>query len=120
MGILEHVKDITELIKAYDNQDLYPSIVDLRSEILDLQEQNLLLRAENDKLKQDSQTAAELTRYENEYYRSQDRSRMEPFCTVCWDADRKLIGLTKTYQINLDGARTGKSSLHCGRCKRLN
>lgn len=44
MSILDNAKDIAELIKKYNDQELYQRIIDLRDEIFELKEENRLLR----------------------------------------------------------------------------
>jgi len=44
MGIIDHAKDIAELIKKYNDAELYQKIVNLRDEIFELREDNLKLK----------------------------------------------------------------------------
>jgi hypothetical protein len=44
MGIIENAKDIAELIKKYNNIELYQKILDLRDEIFELREDNIKLK----------------------------------------------------------------------------
>jgi len=44
MGIIDNAKDIAELIKKYNDIELYQKIIDLRDEIFELREDNLKLK----------------------------------------------------------------------------
>lgn len=93
MGIIERARDVAELVKKYNDQDLYERIVELREAILELREENLRLREEAEALREASATQAEIERAGNCYFRKTDKEREFPFCLACWDHDRKLIGL---------------------------
>lgn len=94
MGILDNAKDIAELVKKYNDQDLYQRIVDLRAEILELREENLRLREELNELQKATDISNELIREGNAYYReSEDGQKLGPFCMACWDYDSKLVNV---------------------------
>ena len=42
--ILGHAKEVAELVRKYNNMELYQKIVDLRDEIFQLSEENLSLK----------------------------------------------------------------------------
>jgi hypothetical protein len=50
MGVIENAKEIGELIKKYNDQDLDEKIVELREQIIFLREENIALRESLDKL----------------------------------------------------------------------
>ena len=93
MGIIEHARDIAELIKKYNDQDLYERIVELREEILRLREENLELRESVKRLTDSAAIQEQIVREGNCYYRKDDTKREHPYCLACWDYDRKLVGL---------------------------
>jgi len=93
MNILDGVRDIAELVKKYNDQDLYQRIVDLREQILNLREENLQLREGVKALNEAAKTQDEIVRYDNFYYRKDDTERARPYCVPCWDYERKLVGL---------------------------
>lgn len=107
MGIVQHAKDISELVKKYNDQELYEKIVALREEILEIRAENLQLREENKTLKDNSQINEDLVRPENSncYYRKDDTGRHQPYCMPCWDYDRKLVNLLQG-QSSYDGSGT--------------
>lgn len=93
MGIIENAREIADLIKKYNDQELYEKIVGLREEILKLREQNLALYEENASLKKERHTHERLVRDGNCYYLDDDPKRERPYCLTCWDHDRKLVSL---------------------------
>lgn len=95
MGVLENVKEVSELIKKYNDQDLYEKIVELREQILSLREENLLLKEKLNHLKKASEVEEDIIKYGNCYYKKSDEKRDQPFCMTCWDVDRKLVSLLK-------------------------
>ncbi|MDO9465541.1 MAG: hypothetical protein Q7J67_09635 [bacterium] len=96
MGILDHAKELAELIKKYNDQDLYQRIVDLRDEIFALREKNLNLKEELRVIKADRDVEAQLTKERNVYFRvDPNGTRSGPYCMMCWDSDRKLVNLTQ-------------------------
>jgi hypothetical protein len=93
MGIIEHARDIAELVKKYNDQELYERIVNLREEILELREDNIRLHEEIKILTHAAAVRDEIVRDGNCYYRKNDASREYPFCLTCWDYEQKLVGL---------------------------
>src|SRR5262245_34678792 len=109
--VLTSAKEIAELIRAYNNMELYQKIVDLRDEIFKLSEENLTLKGRICELERQQEVVAKLTRDGNVYYQDLGNGeRRGPFCLACWDGDRKLINLI--VEINAYDQETIK----CGRC----
>jgi len=80
MGIIDNVKDITKLIKKYDDIELYKKIIDLHDEILELRENNLKLKGKIKSLKEEKKID-EIIVFE------------KPYCQKCFDDNKKLIRL---------------------------
>ena len=93
MSILDHAKEIAELVKKYNDQDLYERIVGLREEILQLRDDNLGLHEQIKSLKEANDITARLRREGNCYFLDDDKEKMRPYCLTCWDADQKLVSL---------------------------
>lgn len=114
MAIVEHAKEIADLIRKYNDLELYQKIVDLRDEIFSLREENIALRAKVKELETVEDIAPRLSRDGNVYYLSEpDGSKKGPFCMPCWDAERKLVNLL----VKKD--RWG-THIHCNRCNKKN
>ena len=106
MSIVDNVKDLSELVKKYNDQDLYERIISLREEILTLREENLELHEKINKLESASELEAELYKKGNCYYKKSDTAKEQPFCMTCWDVDRKLVSLILS----------GHGSISCSIC----
>jgi hypothetical protein len=113
MSIIDHAKEIADLIKKYNDQDLYERIVGLREEILALREENLTLREEVKAGKVAADVSSRLRRDGNCYFFDDDKSKERPFCLTCWDADRRLISLI------VSPGYVGEGTIRCGRCDRM-
>ncbi len=89
MDILENAKDIYNLIKKLNQQDLLEKMADLRDQILELREENQKLK---EKLLEKNKNNLI---FENGAYFEikEDGSKEGPFCSVCWERERKLIHL---------------------------
>ena len=111
MGIIEHARDIAELVKKYNDQDLYERIVALREEILTLREDNITLREKVKRLTDAATIQDDLVRHGNCYYRKNDTEHEHPFCLTCWDYERKLVGL-----ILGPNYYDGGTTIKCGVC----
>lgn len=110
MSILDDAKQIADLIKKYNDQDLYERIVALREEILALREENIVLK---ETVRQNSVTAdvsSKLVRQGNAYYLKDDARHERPYCLTCWDSDRKLVGLI------MGGGGRFPKTIKCGIC----
>jgi len=114
MSIIENAKEIAELVKKYNDQDLYQRIVELREEILALREENLGLREQVSKLRNNSEVGKNLVRDGNAYFlQSEVGERKGPFCLACWDYENKLVNL-KVSTSNIQGRKY--TSYHCNIC----
>ncbi len=108
------LKEIVSLAKNVGNRELNERVRELQNLILNLQTQLIELSTENQGLKErisELKRADEIGRelvYEKSVYWRVGNSREGPFCSVCWDGERKLIHLTP-------GA--SKGTFGCGICK---
>ena len=95
MSIIQSAKELSELIRKYNDQDLYEKIVSLRGEILELREECLALRKENVKLTKNNDIQVRLRRPDgaNYYVLHNDVLRGNKYCLFCWDYDDKLVSL---------------------------
>src|SRR5665648_576375 len=82
MGIVDHAKNIAELIKKYNDVELYQKIIDLSYEIFELKEDNLKKKI-NEKMV-----------YESPFYWLKDGENKDgPYCQKCYDDKKKLSRL---------------------------
>lgn len=107
MNIIDHAKEIAELIKKYNDQDLYERIVSLREEILGLREENLSMKEQIKALEEAQAIQSKLLRKGNYYVMEDDpEGSRNIYCLTCWDHDRKLINLIR-----------GRGTIICNICK---
>lgn len=110
MGVIETGKEIAKLAQQLGSIEIQQKVIDLQAGIIEMQEQMQKLRQERDALKSMQQIDDELVLRENAYWRdAAPESRRGPFCTNCYDADRKLIRL----KIREDGEQ------RCPQCNQI-
>lgn len=88
--IIAHAKSIVDLIKKYDDQELYRKIVDLQGEILEQSGKVLELTSVNRQLREKLDQRVKLT-FKRPFYYSDDDT--VPFCAHCWETKQVLIHL---------------------------
>ena len=96
MGVYEVLKDAVTLAQKADNVDLLRKLLDAQKELLDLQAENQKLRTENAKLRDDEDIGKQLEHLGDAYWDTRNGQRVGPYCTVCWDVDRRLVRLTES------------------------
>lgn len=98
MGVLSEVKSAVELAKETGNPELRQALLDAQGKVQEMYDQLLGLREENQALrerieglreeltvKQDLRTVGDV------YVLEEDGGWRGPFCTRCWDVDRRLV-----------------------------
>lgn len=93
MSILDNAKTVADLVKKYNDMELYQKILDLRDEILTLKEENLKLREKITQLEAEAETQQNVIYEAPFYWIRQDDKRDGPFCQKCYDSTGKLIRL---------------------------
>lgn len=95
--IINSAKVALDIADAMKNQDL-------RSAILDLKEELLKLREENTNIKEQLSVRENYNMQflDNAYFNvKSDETKDGPFCSRCWDSDKKAIRLLKKQGANL-------------------
>lgn len=96
MGIISNAKEIADLVKKYNDQDLYQKIILLREEILEIREENISLKERIKELEDLSSVKSKLIRSENTYIMEDDpEGKKGLYCMTCWDYEGKLVNLIK-------------------------
>ena len=94
MGIIDNAKEIVKIIQQIDNIELYRKILDLQSEINNLDSENANLKNQLSELEQKFCIQQSLRFDDNTYMRILPNGKEEgPFCTACWDNNKKSIRL---------------------------
>jgi len=94
MSIISDTKEIVELIQKVDNADLYRKIIDLQGEIYEMHGANMELKEKVRELEQQLIIVRELDFNEQDGYYYKEGEPV-PYCSTCWENDRKAIHLTK-------------------------
>jgi hypothetical protein len=112
MSIYDLVKDAATIAQKANNFELYKLLLDVQKESLDLVEENRKLKEEIRSLKDNSYINETLIFKNNCYFKKDDVELNEPYCSKCWDDDKKLIRL----HINDYYGASGLTGT-CHRCK---
>lgn len=91
MSIYDGLKDAVSIARQADNIELYRMLLDIQKESMDLLHENNELKRKIRELEDDSYIDKTLVFKGNCYYKKDDSDYKEPYCTVCWDKNRKLI-----------------------------
>ena len=97
MSIVDNAKNIAELVKKYNDTELYQKIVDLSYEIFDIRDENLRLKEKISKLEKKESIEKELffngTYYQQKVIIDEQEIIKGIFCPKCWDDEKKLMRL---------------------------
>lgn len=96
MSLYEGIKDVASIVQKADNIELYKKILDLQKEVLDIIEENKILKEKIMQLEKNDYLQKNLILKNECYYLNKDNGELDgPYCTTCWDKDKKLIRMTK-------------------------
>ncbi|MDD4594715.1 MAG: hypothetical protein PHY33_06360 [Methanobacteriaceae archaeon] len=94
MSLYEGIKDVASIVQKADNIELYEKLLDLQRDALDILDENKSLKERIRELENNLNIEEKLLFKDNAYYLEQkDKEPDGPFCSVCWDRDKKLIRL---------------------------
>lgn len=96
MGVSDSIRLVQEALKEAGRIDLYSKLLEIHEKALEIQEENRELKVENSALKERLRLVGQLRLTENNSYLQYDEAGVKvggPYCTRCWDSDRKLINL---------------------------
>lgn len=95
MSVIEDIKSIGNVLQKAGNIEVYSKIINIQTVIMDLQEQNNTLRKELLDIKSLNDIDENLIFENNMYFIYKDNRsvREGPYCTRCWDENRKLVRL---------------------------
>ncbi len=96
MAIFDELKSIGKTLRQADKIEQYQQILDIQKKLLEMQKKIAELENENKELKEELKLKEDLIFERNAYWIKKESSEKDgPFCSVCWDSDRKLIRLRK-------------------------
>ena len=99
--------DLLKIIELVKDPDLRIKITQLYGENIGLKEENHSLRGIVETFKKNEAIQSKLNFLDNHYFLDKDG----PFCTKCWDADRKLVRIHKGNEFD------GLTDFLCPNCK---
>lgn len=108
MGVIESLKEIADLVKKFNDDELNRKIVDLEGEIVELTLQIGSLEEENEELKRTLSLIKKM-RFKKPFYFQEDDP--VPFCPRCWEKEKKPVHLIGPVKV-ATGLRYG-----CPNCK---
>lgn len=95
MSVIETAKEAVMLVQKIDNIQLYKTILDLQADALKMVEENGKLKSQVQELEEAFKIKDTLVFENNHYYVAKGETKDGPYCTYCWDKDRKLVRLHK-------------------------
>lgn len=93
MNILDGVKNISKIVRQYNDLELNQQIIDLTQQALDLINENVRLTQENEELKKANDLESRIIRHPENFITLKDEPEDIRYCAVCWGNENKLIQL---------------------------
>lgn len=99
--MLQEIKDTIQMglkiAEKFKDLELKEIILNLKTRILELEEEKLNLKTETHELKQklEDKNKYNLIFKNNSYWNTQKNGEEGPFCSACWDNNKKTIRLKK-------------------------
>ena len=91
MGILDVLKTAATVAKGSGKLELQGEILGVYEKLLEQQKKISDLESENKELKEKLKITGSLKYENNAYWAVQDDKKDGPFCSCCWDNDKKTI-----------------------------
>jgi hypothetical protein len=108
MGAVEHVKEVAELIRKFNDIDLNRRILNLETEVLDLTRDKRRADERIEELERTLALQKEL-KFKAPFYRLDGDD--SPYCPACWEGKKMAVHVVATTAI-LNGRQ-----LQCPSCK---
>jgi len=96
MNLLDGVKNISKIVRQYNDLELNQQIIDLTQQALDLINENVRLTQENEELKKANDLESRIIRHKDFYITLRDDEQEIHYCPTCWGKDHNLIQLFDT------------------------
>jgi hypothetical protein len=96
-AVLDAIKKARDVAKRFKDADVQEILLEAQERALSLKEELLSLRAENLSLKEQLAAQVEVTFDGGAYWSDKDNSREGPFCSRCYDVDKRLVRLRPTH-----------------------
>lgn len=96
MAIFDELKSVGKVLQEAGKIEQYQQILDAQQKLLEMQKRIAELETDNKRLQEEFEIKDALIPEGNVYWIERDGKRDGPFCTCCWDAERKLMRLHKS------------------------
>ena len=91
MAIFDDLKSAASVLQEAGKIEQYRQILEVQKQLLEMQKHAADLEIENKDLKEKLQTHQGLIYENNAYWTQEEDKKVGPFCSRCWDVDKKLI-----------------------------
>ena len=93
MALFDELKSVGKVLQEAGKIEQYQQILDAQQMLLEMQKQIAELETENRKLREEFEIKETLIPEGNLYWTEKAGKKEGPFCTCCWDSERKLVRL---------------------------
>jgi len=102
MGVIDDIQKIGKVLQKAGQIGLYEKLLAIQEKALDIQQQNALLQKEIVELKEELKIKGSLIFRENAYYLINEQANKTdgPYCSKCYDDEKKLIHLSPLQNTN--------------------
>jgi hypothetical protein len=91
MGTFDALKTTAEVLRKADKIEEYKQILEVQQKLLEMKKKMMELEAENKILKEKLETKESTIFERNSYWCIRNGGKDGPFCSCCWDDERKMI-----------------------------
>ncbi|KYH35844.1 hypothetical protein CLTEP_02370 [Clostridium tepidiprofundi DSM 19306] len=95
MDIIDNIKTVVKTLQQMDNLELNRQIIDIETKVMELIEENKEIKRCNEELREKLKIKENLEFENNMYWIKEKDKTIGPFCTRCWDNEKKLLRLHK-------------------------
>ena len=96
MSAIDDLSKVAKVLREADKIEQYQLILSTQQQLIDMQKHIGELETKLKDLTEQLNTTHELTHKNDVYWRENEGSKEGPFCTRCWDVDRKLVRMSDT------------------------
>lgn len=91
MALFDELKSVANTLREADKIPQYEQILSVQEKLLEMQKSIADLSTENAGLKEKLKTQESLVFENNAYWIENEKKKDGPYCSCCWDDDRKTI-----------------------------
>lgn len=91
MAIFDELKSVAGVLQEAGKIEQYRQILDAQQKLLEMQKRISDLEGENKELSEKLKTQESLVFEKNAYWLEKDGGKDGPYCSCCWDDDKKTI-----------------------------